>query len=120
MKKRDCILILTLLASSVLSMLILRSGPTGGTAYIYKGNTLYGTFDLSEDRIINITNDNGIHNEIEIADGSVFMRDASCPNKLCVRSGRISRNNESICCAPAGILIVVRSDTNGDYDAVTK
>ena len=48
------------------------------------------------------------------------MLSAGCPNKLCVRSGRISLDKECICCAPEGILIVVRSDKAGEYDAVTK
>ena len=67
-----------------------------------------------------VANDNGMVNEIEISDGSIFMRSANCPDKLCVKSGHISLDGESICCAPAGILIVVRSETGGEYDAVTK
>ena len=120
MKKRDCILICVLLAVSVISVLLFWPGDKADRAYIYVGDSLYGIYDLSDDGIIRIANDNGMVNEIEISDGSIFMRSANCPDKLCVKSGRISLDGESICCAPAGILIVVRSETGGEYDAVTK
>ena len=120
MKKRDCILIAGLILVSLIAILFMRPDQKGGFAYIYRGDKLYGTYDLSEDKIIKIVNDDGTTNEIGISDGSVCMLSAGCPNKLCVRSGRISLDKECICCAPEGILIVVRSDEAGEYDAVTK
>ncbi|MBO4889633.1 MAG: NusG domain II-containing protein [Lachnospiraceae bacterium] len=120
MRKRDCILIAALIIISLSAFFFLRPYQKGGSAYIYRGDSLYGTYDLSEDRIIRIDNDDGTVNEVEITGGSVCMLSAGCPNKLCVNSGSISLDKESICCAPERILIVVRADEAGEYDAVTK
>ena len=119
MKKRDIILILAILFVSVAGLLFILPTHESGTAYIYVGNSIYGKYDLSEDQLIRIENDNGIVNTIEIKDNRIRMKDATCPNGLCVENGWISRNNESICCVPAGVMVVIRAE-DGDYDAVTK
>lgn len=119
MKKRDIMLILMILFVSVAGLLFVLPGREEGMAYIYVGNSIYGKYDLSDEQTIRIENDNGIVNIIEIKDNSIRMKDATCPNRFCVDSGPISRNNESICCVPAGVMIVIRNE-DGDYDAVTK
>ncbi len=119
MNKKDMILLTVLLVSAFALLLVTRHGPAGEEAYVYVGGKLYGVYDLSQPQSVRIVNDNGLINDIEISDNSIFMRDATCPGKQCVNSGRISRNNETICCAPAGILIIIRSETDGGYDAIT-
>ena len=119
MKKRDMVLILILLIVSAAGLVPVYKDRSAGDAYIYVNGSLYGQYDLSDDTDIHITGNEGIVNDIEISEGSIHMRSATCPDKLCVKCGRISRNNESICCAPAGILIIIRSD-KGEFDAVTK
>ena len=120
MKKRDLILIVALMIISAAGVLALYRNDQGGAAYVYVGGNLYGRYDLSEVTDIHIDNGNGLVNDISISDGKVYMKNATCPNKLCMKCGAISRNNESICCAPAGILITVRSDEGSEYDAITK
>lgn len=120
MKKRDICLIAILLVISAAGLIAVNLNKDNGKAYIYTGGKLYGTYDLNTDRQIQIVSDNGIVNDIEISDGTIYMKDATCPNRICVRSGHISRNNESICCAPAGLLIIIRSGGASEYDAITK
>lgn len=120
MKKRDMILIIVLVLVSVAFLIPVMAKEGTGDAYIYVRGELYGVYDLSDDTNIRIDNGKGLINEIEIADNAIFMKEATCPGKQCVNSGRISRNNESICCAPAGILIVIRSDRTSEYDAITQ
>jgi len=121
MKKRDMVLIILLLVFSAAGMVAF-SGRTakGADAYIYVGGQLYGKYDLSVDNEIHIAGENGIINDIAISDNSIYMKNATCPGRQCVACGHISRNNESICCAPAGLLIVVLSEDESEYDAVTK
>ena len=119
MKKRDMILIVILLAISLSGLIFFRKSGTG-EAYIYTGGKLYAHYPLSSDSTIHIENDNGIVNDIEIADGTICMKNATCPGKQCMSCGRISRNNESICCAPAGLLIIIRSEEDMPYDAITE
>lgn len=119
MNKKDVLLLVSvMLISAVLYVptLFLKGGDD---AYIYVNGDLYGQYSLAVHKEILIDN-NGITDKIVIGEGCVYMKDATCPGKQCVHSGRISRNNESICCAPAGVLIVVKSDKDSEFDAITK
>ena len=116
MKKRDFILILAILLISLTGWAFTMPKAAGTTAEVYKGDVLYGSYSLNEDRIITVECENGILNTIEIKDGRVRMKEATCPNGTC---GWIEKRGESICCAPAGLLIII-NDPDGGYDAVTK
>jgi hypothetical protein len=56
---------------------------------------------------------------VEIDDGKVRMVDSACPDKLCVRSGWISRPGESIVCLPNRVVIEIKSGEGGP-DAVNR
>ncbi|MBO4904297.1 MAG: NusG domain II-containing protein [Lachnospiraceae bacterium] len=120
MNKRDMILIIAVLIFGALAYICLDSNTVGGEADIYVRGELYGSYDLSATQTVHIEHDNGIINDIEISDGSIYMKYSNCIGKQCMHTGRISHNNESICCAPAGLIITVRSKEGSDYDAVTK
>ncbi len=119
MKKRDIILILAILLFSLTGGAFMIPTGVGGTVDVYKGNTLFGSYDLNDDRIITVEADNGIINTIEISGERVRMKDATCQNRICVECGWIAGKGESICCAPAGVLVMIRGE-GGDYDAITK
>lgn len=55
---------------------------------------------------------------VEVEGGKVRMKDAPCPEKLCVRQGWISRPGESIVCIPGEIII--RIEGQAPVDAVTR
>ena len=120
MKKRDIILIAVLMMLSLVGLIAVYNDNGAGKAYIYVKGVLYGQYDLDDPQSIHIENDMGIINDIEIADGAVRMKRATCPLKECVKCGSISRNNESICCAPSQVLIIIRSEKDREYDAITK
>lgn len=120
MNRRDMILISVILVLAAVSYFVLHHGEGDGVASVYVHGRLYGTYDLSVPQQIHIEGDNGIINDIEISDGSIFMKYSTCPGQQCVDTGRISSNNESICCAPAGTMITVHSAKEPDYDAITK
>ncbi len=50
-------------------------------------------------------------------DACVFVESASCPDKLCEHTGKISRAGQSIVCLPAKVSVTLESDNN-DLDAV--
>ncbi|MCR5302737.1 MAG: NusG domain II-containing protein [Lachnospiraceae bacterium] len=120
MNKRDILLIITVIILSVAGTVAVYSRSSPGIACIYIKGSLYGQYDLAVPSSIHITSDNGIVNDIEISEGSIYMKNATCPGKQCMACGRISRSNESICCAPAQLLIVISSDREREYDAITQ
>lgn len=59
---------------------------------------------------------NGHALTIEIKEGSVSVIDATCPDRVCISSGRISRGGEIIVCVPSMITIEILSENEeADY-----
>ncbi|MBQ2705294.1 MAG: NusG domain II-containing protein [Agathobacter sp.] len=79
----------------------------------------YGTYSLLEEQIITIEQEGHI-NIIEIKDGEAFMKEASCPDQLCVDQNEISFDKESIICLPNKVVITVTSDMESDLDGIVR
>lgn len=56
-------------------------------------------------------------NTIRITQDGVYMKDASCPDKLCVHSGVINKPGQSIVCLPNKIMVEIEG-SNTKVDAV--
>ena len=68
------------------------------------------------DRVYKISDDN----IIEISGGSVRMTYATCPDKICVKTGAISDSQHSIVCAPHKVVILITGGRDDQsYDAIT-
>ncbi|HOK40001.1 MAG TPA: NusG domain II-containing protein [bacterium] len=75
---------------------------------------------LSEDQILTIKGKIGI-SKIKISNRSVEMLESPCPNKLCIKTGKIYKENQIIICAPNGIFITIENeDKDKNLDAITK
>ena len=46
------------------------------------------------------------------------MKEANCPDKLCIHQGKISKNGETIVCLPHGLIVEIKSDDNPELDIV--
>lgn len=68
------------------------------------GNSDEARYSLSEDGEYTL---NGGTNILTIRDGKAFMSHADCPDKTCVRSGKINMTGERIVCLPNRIYITV-------------
>ena len=53
-------------------------------------------------------------NILIIENGEAYLREADCPDKVCVKTGRISHVGESIICLPNRLAITVRGDSDPD------
>ena len=51
-----------------------------------------------------------------VFDGKIAITDSNCPDKVCVKTGGISKKGESIVCVPNGIVITI--DGKRAVDAV--
>lgn len=54
---------------------------------------------------------------VVLTNTSVCVKSASCPDKLCEHTGKISRASQSIVCLPAKVSVALESG-NSDLDAV--
>lgn len=100
--------------------------------WVYKGGAIegsnimitvdgkeYGTYSLFEEQTITIGEGDTV-NIIEIKGGKAYMREASCPDQLCVDQNEISFDKESIICLPNKVVITVISDVEGDVDGIVR
>lgn len=70
--------------------------------------TVIETLNLNEDTENTIHGYNNGTNHLVIRDGQVWIDDASCPDKVCIHQGKISRNSEMIVCLPNLMIAQVR------------
>lgn len=110
--------ILFTLSTACLLWIYARSKPKTGlsTAYIYQNSKLIDTIDLSAVTTpysITVTTQEGGYNMIEVLPGSIGIRDANCPDKLCVHMGFTDTNASllPIICLPHNLIIeIVQTD----------
>ena len=107
---------LVLLAAVVgLLFLFIRGEGSGVTVKV--DDKIFGEYSLSENREVEIKSENGI-NYLVIEDGNVYMRDASCPDGICVEHRPVHREGESIVCLPNKVVILVKGDEGDAPDVV--
>ena len=113
-KKWAVILVAFFIASVAVTLLLYRAYPTGGVG-IYSDGELVQTISLNVDGEYEVKN-LGI-NIITVRDGHVYVSDADCPDRVCVRHGAL-RKNDAIICVPNKVVVRAIRDNN-DIDGVT-
>lgn len=117
MKKKDWLLIIVIVGLAGIfwaGRMILSESGNEVVQVTVDGKT-YGTYNLSENQIVDI---NGT-NTLTIEDGLADMTEADCPDKLCVHQKSISKDGESIICLPNKVVVEVHSSEKSELDAVT-
>lgn len=126
MKRRnDIILLVTVLLLSCAGILFVNYRKNSVKTDIAKAKVLMSVdgkveqeINLSKDGDYAIVNDNGDFNTINITQGVVRMKEANCPDKLCIHQGKISKNGETIVCLPHGLIVEIKSEDNPELDIV--
>jgi hypothetical protein len=109
MKKGDIIFIVVcavLIATAFISFKSI-SAKAGRTVVIEEANEVFGTYPLSEDRVIEVPGILGV-STVVIENGEVYMKDSPCPNKVCIDMGRKSKKGDTIICIPNRIYITIK------------
>lgn len=124
MKKRDWILGAVIILVTVIMYIAMNATQSddGMAVKITLDGKEYGTYSLDEDREIEIKTDNG-NNKVEIHDKSVEMKEADCPDKYCVKQGKINKIRQNIVCLPHKIVVeIISADSSkqNEADAIAK
>ncbi len=110
---RDFLIILIILIPAMI-FLVIKSSDNGGYAEFSYNGKIVKTVSLSEDTELTV---NGVVFIIE--DNSVSVSSSPCPDKICVKSGKIAKNGETIICLPERIAVrIISEDKNGNADIV--
>lgn len=81
---------------------------------IYTNGQLFRTISLPEasaEEII-VTNADGHYNVVEVENGRTRIKEADCPNQMCVKTGWISQPGHIAVCVPNKFNIVIKGKSN--------
>ncbi len=125
-KKADVIALIVILILTAVFFLVFRTFKSQGKTVIVRvSGEETASYSLDKDRTETINGANGGTNLLVIEDGTVCLKEASCPDKLCVNQGKISKRGESIICLPNEVIVEISSDDDAQteddgFDAVAK
>ncbi|SKA64401.1 hypothetical protein SAMN02745111_00959 [Eubacterium uniforme] len=78
-------------------------------------------YDLNTDREVIIDGKDGGKNTLVIKDGKAYIKDATCPDKLCEHQGKIHMVGQSLICLPNRVVIeIVDDDKDEEFDGISK
>lgn len=122
--KRDIILVLSMVIIAAAAFLIINFAvkKDGSYAVIKVDGNVIKTLDLnSGETTIEVNGYQGGVNKVVINDGKVSMTEADCPDKLCVKTGKISRVGETIVCLPHRVVVEIKGSPDDDsIDSVVR
>ncbi len=118
--KKDMVLVIGVLLGALILSIIFWRKHTGSGDYIEitVDGELYGRYPLEQPREIAVKSAYG-SNTVVIENGEAIVRQADCPDKICVGMRPVSGNGEIICCLPHRMFVRARSEEEAPYDAVT-
>ena len=104
LKKQDILLLAALLAGVLLlGAFLMLTRKSGAEVVVKVAGEQVTSISLDKDTKYTIHGVNGGTNELVIADGQVWLEEASCPDKLCVHQGKIQYAGQSIICLPPAV-----------------
>ena len=113
LKKQDVLLIGSILLAALLLSVIfhLQAKKDAGAVRVQIGDAIFAEYPLGEDREVPLTGFDGGSNLLIIQNGAAWIAEADCPDRLCVKQGKISKKGEMILCLPHRIIVTVISGT---------
>ncbi len=119
--RNDIILIIIVLIIGVAAFFFIKAGQKkGGEILITLDGEEYGRYPLDTEKEITI-DDGDYSNTIVIEDGKASMRNADCPDQICVNHTPIYKNGETIICLPHRLVILVEDQNeNNTIDVILK
>lgn len=118
----DRLVVLILLLGVGASFYFVGQRPKGQQVIVEQDGRIVFTAPLREDRTVALA---GPHGEtvVAIRNGRACIVDASCPNKVCMGMGEVSRQGELIACVPNALLLHIEGagcDEGKDYDLLSR
>lgn len=113
--KKDFILLVIVLVVGIAGIMIANSADKGEIAIIKVDGETVETIALDSE------NSTFVYNDVTICldDGEIFVKATKCKDKVCLRSGKISKAGEGIICAPNRVSIEIDGENSDLPDAMT-
>ena len=113
----DILLISVLLCLSlILGAVILLTRKEGKTVKVEIDGKKVAEYSLDSSGEYSL---NGGTNILKISNGEAYLTHANCPDKTCVKTGKIKYVGESIICLPNKLSIVIQGNASDGVDLVS-
>ncbi len=115
-RKNDVLLLTAVLficLAAAVGRLIAGGAHGNGMILVTSDGREIGRYPLSADTEFVVEAPDGGSNTVVIRDGGCYVREADCPDGICMRRGRIDKNGESIVCLPHRLVILVSGGESG-------
>ena len=108
----DIVLVVLLLALVAGTVYLALAPKAGAYAEVYVDGELYQKLALNKDTEVSLE-----HLTIVVSDGAVSVKDADCRDKICEKSGAISKAGQTIVCLPNRVVIKISG--KGEVEAIS-
>ncbi len=105
LRKKELLIFSVVLLSLLIIAAIFVFSRKGGKRVIITENGQASEYPLSENREIILPK-----NTVVIENGEVYVKNADCPNQICVKTGKISSSGQQIACLPNEVLVVIADE----------
>ena len=117
LRKWDILIIAAAAVLSIALILFVRGSGKGRIAEISVDGRVVETIDLdSVKERREIVPDTAIPVTIVAEDGGIYFESSECPDKICVKTGRLTDKGDTAICLPARTVISI---TGADVDVIT-
>jgi len=119
-RKTDFILIIALAVIALIAGgLWILNRETGGAAVVSVNGKDVQRLPLNINKEVYI-GDEEHYNIVVIENGSAYVREASCPDKVCVNTGKIKYSGETVVCLPNKTVVRIEGVPDTDVDEMTR
>lgn len=113
--------IIILLVAGGLFLFLKFSADDGEQVIVKVDKKEIARYDLNTDREVVIDGKDGGKNTLVIKDGKAYIKDATCPDKLCEHQGKIHMVGQSLICLPNRVVIEITDDKKDEeFDGISK
>lgn len=114
-KKGDIVIIILVFIIAAIAIFVAGRQKTGEYV-IVTADGKKTRYPLSDNLTLQLETGNKGENTVVIYDHQVYMKEASCPDQICVHHRKISKNGESIICLPNEVYIEIESGNEKETD----
>lgn len=121
LKKGDIIILAAVLCVAALAVLCINLYRSeGSTAVVEVDGKTAAVLALNHDTRFEVEIDGNITNTVVIEQGSAYVENADCPDKICQKHNPISKTGESIICLPNKVVITIEGGSEDEIDGVVR
>lgn len=124
LKKGDLIIILMLVAAVISWFGINKLGESKDERQIVieTNGSVYKTIPMKvgmKQQDIHIELENGKYIDIVVDENGAYVSDVICPDKVCQKTGLVSRVGQSIVCLPNKVVVYIEGKSESEVDDVS-